>query len=200
MLDKGMSTRHVSATAMNAVSSRSHLVQIITVVSTNKLNGRTISGKLTLVDLAGSERAAKTGASGETMKEAMSINKSLSALGNVISALTSGSKHIPYRDSVLTELMRDCLGGNAKTLMFVNLSPADYNLSEGMSSLNFGRRCKKVTNKATAAVESHALKKLRAQLQKLQSSDDKNAKDPKRKSGRSRSGSLASRRPLANVF
>merc|ERR1711937_601457 len=115
-------------------------------------------------DLAGSERQSKTGATGDVLKEAMSINKSLSALGNVISALTSGSKHIPYRDSVLTELMRDCLGGNAKTLMFVNLSPADYNLSEGMSSLNFAQRCKKVRNQATATVESKALRKLKSEL------------------------------------
>lgn len=166
-LDKGMSTRHVSATAMNAVSSRSHLVQIITVVSTNKLNGRVISGKLTLVDLAGSERADKTGASGETMKEAQSINKSLSALGNVIAALTTGSKHIPYRDSTLTEVLRDCLGGNAKTLMFVNCGPADYNASETKSSLDFAKRCKNVVNNATAGVDTAELRKLKAQLAKM---------------------------------
>ena len=166
-LDKGMSTRHVSATAMNAVSSRSHLVQIITVVSKNKLNGRTISGKLTLVDLAGSERADKTGASGETMKEAQSINKSLSALGNVIAALTSGSKHIPYRDSTLTEVLRDCLGGNAKTLMFVNCGPANYNASETKSSLDFAKRCKNVVNNATAGVDTAELRKLKAQLAKM---------------------------------
>ena len=79
------------------------------------------------MDLAGSERADKTGASAERLKEAQNINKSLSALGNVISALSEGEKFIPYRDNKLTQLMQDSLGGNAKTLMFVNFSPADYN-------------------------------------------------------------------------
>ena len=119
-----MSRRHTASTNMNAESSRSHLVQQIFVEATNKANGAVMIGKLTLVDLAGSERMAKTGATGDTAKEAQSINRSLSALGNVISALSTKSAHVPYRDAMLTQLMRDCLGGNAKTLMFVNISPA----------------------------------------------------------------------------
>ena len=91
--------------------------------------------QLSFVDLAGSERMKKSGSSGSQLKEAQSINKSLSALGDVISALSSGGQHIPYRNHKLTMLMSDSLGGNAKTLMFVNLSPAESNLDESYNSL-----------------------------------------------------------------
>ena len=125
---------------MNHESSRSHLVFSVKIksVATHKSGGSETIGKLTLVDLAGSERLGKTGATGDTMKEALAINKSLSALGDVISALTSGAKHIPYRNHPLTQLMSDSLGGNAKTLMFVNASPADYNVQETESSARLG--------------------------------------------------------------
>merc|ERR1719328_518759 len=93
-------------------------------------------GKLNLVDLAGSERQAKTGATGDRLREANKINLSLSALGNVISALVDGkSKHIPYRDSKLTRLLQDSLGGNTKTLMASCISPADNNYDETLSTL-----------------------------------------------------------------
>merc|ERR1711871_1663015 len=121
--------------------------------SVNRKTNITTMGKLTLVDLAGSERSAKTGATGETAKEGVAINKSLSALGDVIGALSSNQKHIPYRNHLLTQLMQDSLGGNAKTLMFVNVSPADYNVDETLGSLIFAERCKKVTNNAAAGVE-----------------------------------------------
>lgn len=91
--------------------------------------------QLSFVDLAGSERTKKSGSHGVQLKEAQSINKSLSALGDVISALFSGNQHIPYRNHKLTMLMSDSLGGNAKTLMFVNLSPAESNLDETNNSL-----------------------------------------------------------------
>lgn len=91
--------------------------------------------QLSFVDLAGSERVKKSGSSGDQLKEAQSINKSLSALGDVISALSSGNQHIPYRNHKLTMLMSDSLGGNAKTLMFVNVSPAESNLDESYNSL-----------------------------------------------------------------
>eukprot|EP00941_MAST-03F_sp_MAST-3F-sp1_P005061 g5061.t1 len=191
--EKGMKSRHTGSTKMNDESSRSHMVQMIFIEGKNLATGHVSMGKLTLVDLAGSERADKTGATGDTMKEAQAINRSLSCLGNVISALTTNSKHIPYRDSLLTQLMRDCVGGNAKTLMFVNISPADYNASETFSSLNFAQRCKKVKNKAAASVESIAVKKLKKQLAQLkatkplennkvavQSPASKGAKQPKR--------------------
>jgi len=106
------------------------------------------AGKLNLVDLAGSERSSKTGATGETLKEGILINKSLMTLGNVITALCdSKSKHIPYRDSNLTRLLQDSLGGNTKTVMVAALSPANYNFEETMSTLRYANRAKQIKNK-----------------------------------------------------
>merc|ERR1712008_636261 len=105
-------------------------------------------GKLNLVDLAGSERQAKTQATGDRLKEATKINLSLSALGNVISALVDGkSSHIPYRDSKLTRLLQDSLGGNARTVMVANLGPASYNYEESVTTLRFANRAKNIKNK-----------------------------------------------------
>ena len=109
-----------------------------------------VVGKLTLVDLAGSERVGKTGASGEVLKEAQAINKSLWALQEVISALTRRAEHVPYRNHTLTQLMADSIGGNAKTLMFVCVSPADYNAQESQESLKYAERIKSVKNVAGA--------------------------------------------------
>ncbi|WAR00396.1 KN14I-like protein [Mya arenaria] len=134
LFEEGSANRHVASTKMNAESSRSHLIIGIILTSTNKNTGNVTKGKLSLVDLAGSERVAKTQAGAEQLKEAMSINKSLSALGDVISALSSDQQFIPYRNNKLTMLMQDSLGGNAKTLMFVNISPADYNMEETIIS------------------------------------------------------------------
>merc|ERR1711968_383499 len=153
----------------NSESSRSHLVSTIIIEATDRKTKLTTTGKLTLVDLAGSESQKKTGATGDTLKEANAINKSLSALGGVISARTSGGGHIPYRDSKLTELLQDGLGGSAKTLLFVNASPADYNFSETVSSFEFALRCKKVKNKkAGAHVESAEVKALKQKLHAMQ--------------------------------
>merc|ERR1739842_199234 len=105
-------------------------------------------GKLNLVDLAGSERQSKTGAMGERLKEATKINLSLSALGNVISALVDGkSTHIPYRDSKLTRLLQDSLGGNARTVMVANIGPANYNYEETLTTLRYANRAKNIKNK-----------------------------------------------------
>jgi hypothetical protein len=105
-------------------------------------------GKLNMVDLAGSERQGKTGATGQRLQEATKINLSLSALGNVISALTSkNNSHIPYRDSKLTRLLQDSLGGNTKTVMIANIGPADYNYDETVSTLRFATRAKSIKNK-----------------------------------------------------
>jgi len=115
---------------MNADSSRSHSIFIINIESEEIINGKECFkiGKLNLVDLAGSERQSKTGATGERLDEAKKINLSLSALGNVICALVDGkNQHIPYRDSKLTRLLQDSLGGNTKTVMIAAISPADYN-------------------------------------------------------------------------
>lgn len=101
-----------------------------------------------MVDLAGSERASKTGATGDGMKEATKINLSLSALGNVISALVDGkTNHIPYRDSKLTRLLQDSLGGNTKTIMIAAVSPANYNYDETLSTLRYASRAKFIQNK-----------------------------------------------------
>ena len=117
------------------------------------------------------QRVDKSGATGDMLKEAQSINKSLSALGDVISSLTSNQSHTPYRNHPLTMLMSDTIGGNSKTLIFINASPADYNVSETVSSFNFGQRCKDITNSVTAGpgvqiAQVNALKKELAKLKK----------------------------------
>lgn len=165
----GNAERHVGATMMNAESSRSHSIFAIMVECYDKTTKKTTMGKLSLVDLAGSERADKTGAAAERLKEAQNINKSLSALGDVISALSEGEKFIPYRNNKLTQVMQDSLGGNAKTLMFVNFSPADYNSDETVTSLNYASRVKKITNSAAKQAESEEVAKLKATIKKLMS-------------------------------
>ena len=154
VLEVGKKNRSVGATLMNADSSRSHSIFTVT-VETSEVDpgGREEDahirvGKLNLVDLAGSERQSKTQATGDRLKEATKINLSLSALGNVISALVDGkSAHIPYRDSKLTRLLQDSLGGNTKTVMIANLGPADYNFDETMSTLRYANRAKNIKNK-----------------------------------------------------
>lgn len=152
LFTQGNIERHVGATKMNAESSRSHSIFAIMIESFDMNTKKTNFGKLSLVDLAGSERADKTGASADRLKEAQSINKSLSALGDVISALSTGEKFIPYRNNKLTQVMQDSLGGNAKTLMFVNFSPADYNADETATSLAYATRVKKITNNASKVI------------------------------------------------
>ncbi|KAE8637411.1 hypothetical protein CSA_023388 [Cucumis sativus] len=143
---RGSEQRHTSETQMNEESSRSHLILSIVIESTNLQTQSVSKGKLSFVDLAGSERVKKSGSSGSQLKEAQSINKSLSALGDVISALSSGGQHIPYRNHKLTMLMSDSLGGNAKTLMFVNVSPAESNLDETYNSLMYASRVRSIVN------------------------------------------------------
>jgi kinesin family protein 3/17 len=147
----GNKNRSVGATEMNARSSRSHSIFTITVEASEKdANGEDHIrvGKLHLVDLAGSERQSKTGATGDRLKEATKINLSLSALGNVISTLVDGkSSHIPYRDSKLTRLLQDSLGGNSNTLMLATISPASYNFDETLSTLRYANRAKNIKNK-----------------------------------------------------
>ncbi|XP_071795698.1 kinesin-II 95 kDa subunit-like [Asterias amurensis] len=147
----GNTNRSVGATNMNEHSSRSHAIFIIT-IECSELGpdgeNHIRVGKLNLVDLAGSERQTKTGAQGERLKEATKINLSLSALGNVISALVDGkSTHIPYRDSKLTRLLQDSLGGNARTVMVANLGPASYNFDETITTLRYANRAKNIKNK-----------------------------------------------------
>jgi len=151
VLEVGKRNRSVGATKMNLGSSRSHSVFTITIESTmrdERGDEHVRVGKLNLVDLAGSERATKTGATGDRFKEGVKINLSLAALGNVINALVEGkSGHIPYRDSKLTRLLQDSLGGNTKTCMVANIGPADWNFDETMSTLRYANRAKNIQNK-----------------------------------------------------
>ena len=133
---------------MNDRSSRSHaLFQLIVECSEIgiDLKQHIHMGKLNMVDLAGSERLSKTGATGDGLKEATKINLSLSTLCHVISALTdSKATYIPYRDSKLTRLLQDSLGGNTKTVMIANIGPADYNYDETMNTLRYASRAKNI--------------------------------------------------------
>jgi len=148
----GHKNRSVGATDMNEQSSRSHAIFTITIECSEKgIDGQqhVRVGKLHLVDLAGSERQVKSGATGLRLKEATKINLSLSTLGNVISALVDGrSTHIPYRNSKLTRMLQDSLGGNSKTLMCANVGPANYNYDETISTLRYANRAKNIKNKA----------------------------------------------------
>jgi myosin heavy subunit len=143
----GNKNRATGATEMNSQSSRSHLILTV-IVETQDVTGHVKVGKLNLVDLAGSERISKTKATANRMDEGIEINLSLTALGNVIAALASQRKsgHIPYRDSKLTKLLQDSLGGNTKTVMVANISPASDNKEETMSTLRYANRVKMIQN------------------------------------------------------
>ena len=148
---EGNANRHVGATNMNEQSSRSHSVFTITIESSQmKEDGKPHIkvGKFNIVDLAGSERQSKTGATGDRLKEATKINLSLSTLCHVISSLIDPKcTYIPYRDSKLTRILQDSLGGNTKTVMIANLGPADYNTDETISTLRYAHRAKAIQNK-----------------------------------------------------
>ena len=139
--------RKVAETKLNHNSSRSHCIMILEVVQNCKKEKIIKKGILNLVDLAGSEKVSKTGAVGETLEEAKKINLSLSTLGNVIHALTQGMGHVPFRDSKLTRILKESLGGNYKTYLIVTCSPHSYNLDEIISSLLFAKRVKCIKNK-----------------------------------------------------
>ncbi|XP_077777150.1 kinesin-like protein KIF17 isoform X4 [Podarcis muralis] len=151
IMEMGWRNRAVGYTLMNKDSSRSHSIFTINMeiyVVDERGQDHLRAAKLNLVDLAGSERQSKTGAVGERLKEATKINLSLSALGNVISALADGRcRHVPYRDSKLTRVLQDSLGGNTKTLMVACLSPADNNYDETLSTLRYAHRAKNIRNK-----------------------------------------------------
>ncbi|KAE8707171.1 Kinesin-like calmodulin-binding protein-like protein [Hibiscus syriacus] len=162
IIQRGSERRHTSGTQMNEESSRSHLILSVVIESTNLQTQSVARGKLSFVDLAGSERVKKSGSVGCQLKEAQSINKSLSALGDVISALSSGGQHIPYRNHKLTMLMSDSLGGNAKTLMFVNVSPVESNLDETYNSLTYASRVRSIVNDASKNVSSKEVARLKS--------------------------------------
>jgi len=167
LMKKGEAYRVTASTKLNDISSRSHAVFIIvieqmTMAGNNNREGSAIKvGKLNLVDLAGSERLSITGAVGKRLEECKKINQSLSALGNVIAALTDPKLriHIPYRDSKLTRLLEDSLGGNCKTTMMAMISPAHSSVWESLSSLKFAHRAKNIKNiaKVNEDVDQQAL-------------------------------------------
>jgi kinesin family protein 5 len=168
VMRRGGAARAVAATNMNQESSRSHSIFVVTITQKNLETGSMKSGQLFLVDLAGSEKVGKTGASGQTLEEAKKINKSLSALGMVINSLTDGkSTHIPYRDSKLTRILQESLGGNSRTTLIINCSPSSYNDSETVSTLRFGMRAKTIKNKAKVNAELSPAE-LKALLKKAQ--------------------------------
>jgi len=177
LFEEGSKSRHVASTKMNAESSRSHLVIGIVISVKNTITGVVNNGKLSLVDLAGSERLGKTGATGQVAKEGASINKSLSALAEVINALSTNNPHVPFRNSILTQLMQDSLGGNAKTLMFVNISPVDYNAPETVNALKYAQRAKMIQNKADKSSDSAEVAKLKEIIRKLKAGEDVGEED-----------------------
>lgn len=144
LLKRGSRVRSVGSTNANELSSRSHCLLRLTVLGKNLVNGQRTRSHLWLVDLAGSERVGKIEVEGERLKESQFINKSLSALGDVISALASKTAHIPYRNSKLTHILQSSLGGDCKTLMFVQISPSSADLGETICSLNFASRVRGV--------------------------------------------------------
>ncbi|XP_078270904.1 kinesin-like protein KIF13A isoform X3 [Rhinoraja longicauda] len=178
-MSEGNKSRTVAATNMNEESSRSHAVFNIILTQTlydphSSTSGEKVS-KLSLVDLAGSERVSKTGAAGERLKEGSNINKSLTTLGLVISALADQvgakgkSKFVPYRDSVLTWLLKDNLGGNSKTAMIATISPAGDNYEETLSTLRYADRAKRIVNHAVVNEDPNAkiIRELREEVEKL---------------------------------
>uniref|UniRef100_A0A672IF21 Kinesin family member 4 n=1 Tax=Salarias fasciatus TaxID=181472 RepID=A0A672IF21_SALFA len=170
-LEVGNCARTVGSTAMNAASSRSHAIFTITLEQRRGVDS--IVSKLHLVDLAGSERQKKTKAEGDRLKEGISINRGLLALGNVISALGDESKKhtfVPYRDSKLTRLLQDSLGGNSHTLMIACVSPADSNMEETINTLRYADRARKIKNKPVVNVDPRAaeMDRLKKQVQELQ--------------------------------
>ncbi|XP_035855064.1 kinesin-like protein KIFC3 isoform X4 [Sander lucioperca] len=151
VFELGHMNRATACTNLNEHSSRSHALLIITVSGFNSATGNRTQGKLNLVDLAGSERIGKSGAEGSRLREAQCINKSLSALGDVINALRGKHSHVPFRNSRLTYLLQDSLNGDSKTLMMVQVSPLPGNMSESVCSLKFAQRVRSVELSASSS-------------------------------------------------
>ncbi|KAJ4372235.1 hypothetical protein N0V83_004009 [Neocucurbitaria cava] len=181
LMDEGNKARTVAATNMNETSSRSHAVFTLTLTQkrhdeTTSMSGERVA-KISLVDLAGSERATSTGATGARLKEGAEINRSLSTLGRVIAALadlSGGTKkkvQVPYRDSVLTWLLKDSLGGNSMTAMIAAISPADINFEETLSTLRYADSAKRIKNHAVVNEDPNArmIRELKEELDKLRS-------------------------------
>jgi len=184
-LDRGSNFRSTASTLMNNCSSRSHAIFTISIEQhviedlykpdkqAQTSEGEFMVAKFHFVDLAGSERAKRTGATGATLKEGISINKGLLALGNVISALTEETKkgqHVPYRDSKLTRILQDSLGGNSRTSMIACVSPAEVNFEETLNTLKYASRARNIKNKPVVNRDpnSQLIAQLRQQVYELQ--------------------------------
>merc|ERR1719297_167825 len=179
-LTEAKKNRATASTAMNDQSSRSHMILEINVRGFNVPANIEYLGKLFLVDLAGSERVLKSKVTGDRLKEATEINKSLTALGDVMQALQKKQKFIPYRNSTLTHLMQNALGGHAKTVMFINICPTASHMTETLSSLRFAQRVAKVElGKATKTYKK--IDKLNAKAAK---SSSRKGSSRKNRSGR----------------
>ncbi|CAE7434809.1 unnamed protein product, partial [Symbiodinium microadriaticum] len=148
IIEMGKTHRASAPTLMNAESSRSHSILSLLLSQKNETTGRYRKGKLFLVDLAGSEKVSKTGAQGARLEEAKKINRSLTTLGMVINALCDGHSHVPYRDSKLSRILQDSLGGNSKTTLIICCAPEERHCSETLSTLRFGERAKRIKNNA----------------------------------------------------
>ncbi|XP_019445368.1 PREDICTED: kinesin-like protein KIN-14R isoform X12 [Lupinus angustifolius] len=171
VLQAGSNARAVRSNNINEHSSRSHCILCIMVRAKNLMSGECTKSKLWLVDLAGSEKLARTDVQGERLKEAQNINRSLSALGDVISALAAKSSHIPYRNSKLTHLLQDSLVGDSKTLMFVQISPLEQDVSETLSSLNFATRVRGIElGPVKKQINTGELQKVKAMVKDLEKS------------------------------
>ncbi|XP_065165361.1 kinesin-like protein KIF3A [Atheta coriaria] len=170
LMTRGNNNRMTRSTLMNDVSSRSHAIFTITIESKDRLDNKTRIGKLNLVDLAGSERVSRTHATGDRLKEASNINQSLSVLGNVISALVDcKSTHIPYRNSKLTRLLQDSLGGNSKTAMIAMVSPSDADYEESICTLRYASRVKYIKNtvRINVGTKKGLIEGFEAEIEKL---------------------------------
>nr|CAI5831803.1 unnamed protein product [Callosobruchus analis] len=190
IITKGNKNRSTGATKLNDTSSRSHAIFTVLIESKNKITNKITFGKLNLVDLAGSERASKTQATGDRLREAGKINMSLSVLGNVISALVDGkSAHIPYRNSKLTRLLQDSLGGNSLTAVIAMISPNILDYEESLYTLMYADRVKHIQNRVHINTEKQSLidsleskiAELRLQLEELTVAEQKEKKKEKKK-------------------
>jgi|UniRef100_A0A7S4FYE6 kinesin family protein 1 len=179
ILDQGIANRSVAATAMNATSSRAHTVIQLSLDMVDELGqvgakkiSRPRRSRANLVDLAGSEKISKSKVEGANLKEAIGINQSLTCLGRVIDHLVDGKPHIPYRDSVLTTLLADSLGGNSRTTMLAALSPAAINYDETVSTLRYASRARKIVNQVKVNEDPTAalIRELQEELAKMKQS------------------------------